>query len=91
MLRMLPICKEIEDGFYKLAAKFSEEHEWGITLNMFTMLVLFHYNGNDYAKLLVEDILEDCNFHTVNKMVHEGQYIDAINKFKKDFDFSEEE
>lgn len=88
---MLPMSKELEDGCYKLAAKFSEEHEWGITLNMLIILVLFHFNGNDYSKLLVEDILEDCNFHTVNKMVHEGQYTDAINKFKQDFDFNEEE
>lgn len=87
---MLPMCKEIEDGFYKLADKFSEEHMCSITLNMLIALMEFHFNGNDYSKLLVEDILEACNLHTVNKMVHKGQYIDAINKFKKDFDFSEE-
>lgn len=86
----LPISKELEDLLYKAAAEFSEEHEHGITLNMFIILMTFHYNGNGYAKLLVEDILEDCNFHTVNTMVHKGLYIDAINKFKEDFDFSEE-
>ena len=86
---MLPMSKELEDGFYKLAVKFSEEYTCGITLNMFIILVLFHFNGNDYSKLIVEDILEDCNFNTVNKMVHQRQYIDAINKFKENFDFNE--
>lgn len=88
---MLPTYKKLQDDIYKCAAEFSKEHEWGITYNTMVMLAFFHCNGNDYSKQLVEDILEDCNFHTINKIIHEGRYIDAIDKFKEYWDFSEEE
>lgn len=83
----LPICEELVKETYKIADEFSKEHEWGITLNLLIVLAHFHFNGNDYSKMLVEDILEDCNFHTINKLIHEGKYIDAIQKFKDEFGY----
>ena len=80
----LPVCPELVVECYKTAAEFAKEHEWGITLNLLVVLISFHFNGNDYSKMLVEDILEDCNFHTINKMIREGKYADAIKKFREE-------
>ena len=87
----VPICKELAENIHKMAIKWSTKHEWGVTLDDFRFSIFLHANGNNFIKFYVEEILEDCNFHTVNKMIKDGDYLNAYNKFKEDFDFGESE
>jgi len=66
---------------YKLASKFNLAHGWGITPADFDLLSFIHEaaRNNETEKIMqvVEDILEDANFHSVLAALQCGEYTTA--------------
>ena len=66
---------------YKLASKFNLTHGWGIAPADFDLLLFIHEtarnNETEMIMRVVEDVLEDANFHSVLAAIHDGDYADA--------------
>lgn len=75
----------VEDWKKALAEKrFSEIAQyiqWGFTKDDMKMLAKLHESG--YQREKIEDLLEDCNFHTERGLFIDGQYKEAIKRIMR--------
>ena len=75
----------VEDWKKALAEKrFSEIAQyiqWGFTKDDMKMLAKLHESG--YQREKIEDLLEDCNFHTERGLFVDGQYKEAIKRIMR--------
>ena len=66
----------------KRATRWTEAHGWGITDKELSKYICDHKTarerGNVEKMLYIENILEDCNFHTVNGHLYNGDYAEAM-------------
>ena len=46
--------------------------QWGFTVDDKRMLAKLHKEG--FQRKKIEDLLEDCNFHTMRSCFHAGRY-----------------
>ena len=58
---------EVDDG-----TELSADIGWGFTGQDLLVLTCLHEAGLHREK--IEDLLEDCNFHTENEFLQEGNY-----------------
>ena len=62
---------EALDGVDK-GTELSRKIEWGFSTQ--DLLVLTCLHEADIHRQKIEDLLEDCNFHTENGLLYEGKY-----------------
>ena len=50
--------------------------QWGFTVDDKRMLAKLHKEG--FQRKKIEDLLEDCNFHTMRRCFHAGRYREGL-------------
>lgn len=73
------------DKNYAAASKWAQKHGWAIGFNDMMAFIKTHHdakqNGDADKAEYIEDILEDCNFHTECSLIHDGKYGAALQNF----------
>ncbi len=73
------------DKNYAAASKWAMKHGWSIGFNDMMAFIKAHHdaklNGDADKAEYIEDILEDCNFHTECRLLHDGKYGSALQNF----------
>ena len=70
---------------YQQACEWAEHNGWAIGLNDFLVFLECHLegtrDGDENTVQFVEDVLEECNFHTELKLFHEHRYAAALANY----------
>ena len=66
------------EKIYRAAVSWAQNRCWGISREDLEEFTNMHSTGDPGLCQYVEDILEDCNFHTIYELVHEQKYKQAL-------------
>ena len=64
--------------------------EWGFSLHDVLVLTDLHYLGDAEMQQKIQDLLEDCNYHTLNKYIYTRQYDMARQWIASEYEINEE-
>ena len=60
----------------------SKRAGWGFTVDRLKHLIMKHKKARECGDVRTMEIIEyrfeDCNFHTINELIHDGLYDEAI-------------
>lgn len=76
------VSRARQNQIYKRATRWTHSHGWGITDKEMSKFICDHKTARDRGDvermLYIESILEDCNFHTINGHLYNGNYAEAM-------------
>ena len=75
-----------QESIYKRATRWTTAHKWSISHREMSKFICDHLTARQYGKiermLYIEDVLEDCNYHTICKHLYLGNYAEAMTANK---------
>lgn len=70
--------KTIGNNYETAISQASANLDYGLDMFELVELCRIHSEGDVFTKDVIEDLLEDINYHTIGKCVSEGRYEDAV-------------